>query len=104
VNSGIFEHRRNQLAHAVPGRGAEMADDPSVVSVPKTKSIPNVPTGRLVRALAELHDQIHTPEGLAIWDAPRRSMVETAVKAQCVAHELMLRGVEVDCPHCRPKH
>lgn len=75
-------------------------DDPTVTSMVSVRSIPNVPTGRLVRSLDVLHATAHTIDGMHAHDAPRRTLIETAARAQMIAHELRLRGVQVACARC----
>lgn len=56
------------------------------------RSIPNVPTERLVGDLATLHQRLHTVEGLRQHDLPRRDLVDNGVKARLIMDELRRRG------------
>lgn len=71
------------------------------MKIVSTKSIPNVDDQRLVDDLARLHDMLHTIEGLAAFDMPRRSLVDLGVKAHKIAAELLRRGHQPpDCRFC----
>lgn len=105
-------HKKSQVGDAIsraleqvqrtePGRGVNANPEPDAPATIKQKSIPNLPTERLERALAHIHQTIHTPEGLHAWDNPRRGLIEYGVKAKAIAHELRLRGMKPgDCKHC----
>jgi len=85
-----------------PGPGMNAKPDPADTN-PRVhmKSIPNVSTERLQRALEFGHGAYHTAEGLSEYDAPRRGLVEQGMRLKGVAHELKLRGhTPGDCPHC----
>ena len=83
-----------------PGRGADMPDD-GLGAPLKMKSVPNVPTERLRRSLEFYHGSIHTEQGLHDFDQPRRSLIETGMKARSITHELKLRGENPgECKHC----
>jgi len=83
-----------------PGRGADVKDD-GATSVPRTKSIPNVSTDRLLRAQTTLHTMVHTPGGLRAHSDTRRSLIEAGAKNKMVAKELHLRGVDSQFPDCK---
>ena len=99
--TSIFHVRAELLARTEPGTGASAADDGGR-TIARTRSIPNVPTARLERVLAAAHAQVHTPSGIRSHDGTRRKLIEQGARAQCIAHELMLRGVVVECALCRP--
>ncbi len=83
-----------------PGPGAVAVDDGHVGKL-HMKSVPHVATGRILRALAALHDEIHTVEGLYEFDAARRTLVEKGIAIQVMVAELRRRGVpDGDCGVC----
>jgi hypothetical protein len=70
-----------------------------MVRIVKNRSIPNVDTARLHSDLAQLHEQLHTTEGLRSFDMPRRSLVDLGMKTGRIAAELRRRGEST--PACR---
>jgi hypothetical protein len=68
----------------------------------RTKSIPNVDNDRLLTDLGRLHDMFHTPEGLAVFDGPRRQLVDNGMKCLAIQRELTSRKVNtnIDCRWC----
>lgn len=99
--TSIFDVRAEALTRTHPGPGAALPDDGGQ-TIGRTRSVPNVPTARLERVLAEAHERVHTAAGIGAHDGPRRALIEQGARAQCIAHELLLRGVEVACSLCRP--
>lgn len=96
----MIDAYKKSMARTEPGRGALIPDDGEGPRV-KTRSIPNVPTERLHRAVEFAHGRIHTAEGLHSFDDPRRSLLETGMKIRATTHELRLRGEKPgDCTHC----
>lgn len=96
----VIEAWKKSLARDKPGGGMNAADDGAGPHV-KVRSIPNVSTERLRRAVEFGHGQIHTAEGLHDLDGPRRSMIEQGMRLQALTHELTLRGeAPGDCKHC----
>jgi len=85
-----------------PGRGHTMPDcgTPATTRL-RTRSIPNVPTGRIVRAMTALHDAFHTVDGLHAFDGPRRAMIDNGFKIVAMRAELTARGVPVPAADCR---
>lgn len=69
------------------------------MKIVRTKSIPNVDADRLMDSVGQIHDQIHTPEGIRAWDAPRRGMIEMGIKSIKIHKELERRGIHHRC--CR---
>lgn len=87
--SSIFDVRAEALARTTAGHGALLPDDGGS-TIGRTRSVPNVPTARLERVLADAHERVHTTPGMARHEGPRRALIEQAARAQCIAHELML--------------
>lgn len=75
--------------------------NPAQFKIVKTKSIPNVDTGRLQDSIARLHQQVHTPDGLHDWDSPRRSLVDYGLKTIAIRKELEQRGAPSPVEGCR---
>lgn len=93
-------HYDKQMKRTEPGEGAGRPDQGS--SKVKSKSIPNVPTEHLVRARDEIHNSVHTQEGLKSHDGPRRNLIEQGVKGHMITHELHLRGEGLpNCQFCQ---
>jgi hypothetical protein len=88
---GVLAHYEDALVDGEPGPGATARDDGLSAPV-HMKSVRNLPTGRLERALVEYHSQIHTAEGLGEFDAPRRALVENGIRVRAIAGELRRRG------------
>lgn len=69
--------------------------------VVKSKSIPNVDADRLRDSLSQVHQAIHTPEGLHKWDQPRRSLYDWGTKGLAIRAELASRGEPTGIEGCR---
>lgn len=54
---------------------------------------------RLIDSMRQIHEIIHTVEGLHAFDAPRRTMVDMGIKSLKIHRELDKRGHRVRC--CR---
>jgi hypothetical protein len=90
MTTGAMERYFDFLQRTTHGPGIDAADDGSD-SIPKLKSVPNVSTARLERALEKLTHMTLTPEGLHDHDDTRRSLIELSQKRQVIALELRLR-------------
>ena len=67
----------------------------------RNRSIPNVDSERLIDDLFTLHDMLHTPQGLRVFDGPRRQLVDLGMKARLIHAELVRRGdYEIFCRFC----
>lgn len=88
------------MARTSAGSGALKPDDGAGPRV-RVRSIPQISTPRLQRAVGHFHDMLHTPEGLHEFDNPRRSLIEGGMRVRAITHELSMRGVPAgDCPFC----
>lgn len=87
----IVQSRQSQQRTA-PGNGATLPDcgTPGDKHI-KIRSIPNVPTARLLRRAEYLHHQLANPEALHAFDMPRRTLIHYGVNLQAIRHELSLR-------------
>jgi hypothetical protein len=82
-----------------PGGGVDAPDDGH--NWVRNRSVRNVSTDRLRRSLETYHSQVHTPEGMASFDGPRRNLYDMGVKVKLVADELTKRGVQPgECELC----
>ena len=96
----MIEAWRKSLARTAPGSGVNQPDDGAGPSV-KVKSIPQISTPRLERAVEFHHGALHTQEGLHANDSGRRSLIENGMRVRAMTHELRMRGVpDGDCAHC----
>lgn len=72
--------------------------------VVRTRSIPNVPTARLLDDLRFLHNTYHTPDGLSKHEGARRSLVDNGRKILAIRAELTARCETsgIPCQWCGP--
>lgn len=97
---GVLAHYDHSKTDGPPGPGAAASDDGLTVPV-HMRSIPNLSTARLARALAHYHAEVHTVAGLHAFDGPRRQLVEQGIRVRALAGELRRRGHPVgDCRLC----
>lgn len=68
----------------------------------RMKSIPNVDVGRLKDSLAQIHQKVHTQDGLRSWEEPRRGLYNYGMKALAIRKEIENRGErsDIDCRWC----
>lgn len=96
---GRLDALDKSIARTEPGPGGP--DDGSS-EPPSYRSIPNVSTGRLIRAVTIVHGTFHTVDGLRACEMSRGNMLDQTLRLKAMVHELHLRGEHLDlqCRFC----
>jgi hypothetical protein len=81
------------MARSAPGNPLDVDDGhPGSMHV-RIRSIPHLPTARLVRRVAHLNAILDSPDGMHAFDDGRRALVHLGVHRMAIVHELNMRGV-----------